>query len=78
MLFIGLFDRAIIQSGSAFSPWAFTTQQTDHAFELGRILGCETDDKRELLNFFLEVSADDLSKAARKITGQVLYISADW
>ena len=63
-----------MQSGSAFAPWAFTTKQNENAFELGKILGCNTEDKRELLNFLMEVSADDLSKAARKLTGQVSVI----
>ncbi|XP_065209767.1 esterase FE4 isoform X2 [Planococcus citri] len=71
----GLFNRAILQSGSALSPWTCTSKQIDHAFQLGKILGCETDDKRELLNFLMEVSPEDLGKAARKLTGQVLQSS---
>ncbi|KAK7605077.1 hypothetical protein V9T40_006935 [Parthenolecanium corni] len=59
----GLFDKAILQSGSAICPWAFTKNKTQYAFLLGKTLGCNTTDKRELLDFLMEVSAHDVVKA---------------
>lgn len=49
---IGLFAKAIAQSGTALNNWAFTESHLDRAFKLGEALGFYTDDKQALLEFF--------------------------
>lgn len=44
----GLFHRAISQSGSALSPWAFTRAPKKMAKKLGTLLNCPTTDMNEL------------------------------
>ena len=58
----GSFQKAILQSGTAMSPWAFTSEPLKHAFDLAHFLGYEGDsaDRRSLLEFFLKVPAREL------------------
>lgn len=66
----GLFHKAIIQSGSVFNPWAFMENARDRAFELGKILGCETDETTKLLKFFRGIPASDMITAQVKIINE--------
>ncbi|KAF4526362.1 hypothetical protein B566_EDAN014100, partial [Ephemera danica] len=45
----GLFHRAILQSGSAYNPWALTRHAPRHANELARALGCSSQDPLKCL-----------------------------
>lgn len=45
----GLFARAISQSGTLLSPWAFATDPRSVAFEVGRALGIQTTNTFELV-----------------------------
>nr|CAD7604997.1 unnamed protein product [Timema genevievae] len=63
----GLFHRAIAQSGSALNPWAFTRSSRDQAFKLGELLGCATDNGRELVSFLRSVPANSIIKAQNDV-----------
>lgn len=45
-----LFHRAIIQSSSYFSPWAFNNKPVDDAREIGKLAGCNGTDTINNLN----------------------------
>lgn len=58
----GLFQYAIVQSGSVLNPWACIDRAAaiDRAFRLGKALGCDTKDTNELLKFLREVPDYDI------------------
>lgn len=64
MLFVGLFNRAILQSGSAFCPWAFTENVTQKTLYVAKILGCSTDNSVDIVKCLL-------SRPANQIAGSV-------
>ncbi|XP_049958539.1 acetylcholinesterase-like [Schistocerca serialis cubense] len=57
----GLFSRAIIQSSNfvVANPFSTTNART-HSFKLGAILGYETNDSQQLLDFLQSVNVTDL------------------
>lgn len=55
IIFTGLFQRAIAQSGVCLNPWAITTEPRDKAFRLGEILGKKTKNSRELIEYLKTV-----------------------
>ncbi|XP_047109244.1 esterase FE4-like [Schistocerca piceifrons] len=59
----GLFKRAIAQSGSALSPWAFTTNATDRTFRYASYLGFIGETTSELMEFLMTVDAKEFVKA---------------
>ncbi|KAF0760307.1 esterase FE4 isoform X1 [Aphis craccivora] len=58
----GLFEKAIMQSGSAFNPWSFTENHRASAYKLANNLGCLSNDPKEILKYLKNVSAIDLVK----------------
>ncbi|PSN44744.1 Venom carboxylesterase-6 [Blattella germanica] len=60
----GLFHRAISQSGSALSPWAYTRTARKVAFQLGVLLGKNTSEDAVLLDFLRGVSPEKIAEAA--------------
>ncbi|XP_065225804.1 esterase FE4-like [Planococcus citri] len=58
----GLFNKAIIQSGSGLTPWALTFNYKEMAFELGERLGFKGTCSEELLQFLRAQPAKDLTK----------------
>ncbi|XP_072020500.1 cholinesterase-like [Amphiura filiformis] len=65
-----LFDRAILESGSIFSPWAFHEDldpQREVAFHLGAELGCSVIDSVELLQCLREADAIDIQQKAASL-----------
>jgi len=61
-LILGLFEKAIMQSGSAFNPWSFTENHRASAYKLANNLGCLSNDPKEILKYLKNVSAIDLVK----------------
>ncbi|XP_047106427.1 venom carboxylesterase-6-like [Schistocerca piceifrons] len=59
----GLFKRAIAQSGSALSPWAFTTNATDRTLRYASYLGFIGETTSELMEFLMTVDAKEFVKA---------------
>lgn len=64
----GLFQRAIAQSGSALADWAYTDANTarDHATEIARSLGCNTDNTTIVLMCLKKMSVSALCQASVK------------
>ncbi|CAG2067434.1 unnamed protein product, partial [Timema podura] len=59
----GLFQRAISQSGSVLSPWAYVdtaTAQT-RAQQLTQLLGYTPEDNNDIYNFLMEASAENIT-----------------
>jgi len=70
----GLFCRAIAQSGCALNPWAFHTasESRRRAFRFGEVLGCKTNESKELAEFLSTVPAQQLVEIVSKaMTEQV-------
>lgn len=59
----GLFNRAIMQSGSALSDWSWQRNPEEAAFVLAEKLGFNSSDKEEVLNYLRKVKPEELSKA---------------
>nr|WGO51725.1 putative antennal esterase CXE27 [Ectropis grisescens] len=56
----GLFKRAICMSGVPFCDWSIAYQPTRRAFMLGKLLGKETRDPKELLEFLQSIPTEKL------------------
>lgn len=56
----GLFDKAICQSGVCLNEWAYNLYARERAFQLGKLLGKETEDEIELLEFLRSIPASSL------------------
>ncbi|XP_015113240.1 esterase B1 [Diachasma alloeum] len=64
----GLFQKAIIQSGSAINPWARVPGSPKrYARQLAALLGKESDNPAELLRLFKSVDVQELIRAQAKI-----------
>lgn len=59
----GLFQRAIMQSGSAISPWSMNFEPLKTAKLLAQQLGHRTEDPDEIYKIFKSITADELMKA---------------
>lgn len=58
----GLFNKAIFQSGVCLSEWSYGLNARSRAFQLGKLLGKETEDPVELSEFLRSVPASSLVK----------------
>lgn len=56
----GLFNRAIMQSGSAIAPWAFQFEPLKAASLLAQQLGYETENPKEIYDLFINTTVHDL------------------
>lgn len=56
----GLFNKAIVQSGALTCSWAQSFEPRERALKLARKLGCNSEDNKELANFFKNVPAVEL------------------
>ncbi|VVC34998.1 Hypothetical protein CINCED_3A008558 [Cinara cedri] len=61
----GLFQRAIMQSGSMFNTWALNLKHREEAFNFAKKLGCEEDDPTEIIKYLKNVSAVNLLEASK-------------
>ncbi|XP_050673870.1 juvenile hormone esterase-like isoform X2 [Leptidea sinapis] len=57
---VGLFDKAICQSGVCLNDWSYNLYGRQRAFQLGEILGKKTDNVTELLEFLMTVPTESL------------------
>lgn len=53
----GLFNKAICQSGVCLNDWSYNLYAKKRAFQLGKLLGKETENTDELLEFLRNVPA---------------------
>lgn len=56
----GLFNKAICQSGVCLNEWSYNIYPRERSFQLGKLLGKETDNPAELLEFLKSVPAEKL------------------
>ncbi|XP_049809624.1 cholinesterase-like isoform X1 [Schistocerca nitens] len=56
----GLFSRLVDQSGSYIARMTVVQEPSYHAFRLGAVLGYETEDSQQLVEFLQSVNATDL------------------
>ncbi|KAF0750324.1 Uncharacterized protein FWK35_00017165 [Aphis craccivora] len=61
----GLYQRAIMQSGCAFNPWALNENHRATAFKLANNLGCLSSDPKEIVKYLKNISAIDLVKETK-------------
>lgn len=64
----GLFQKAISMSGVPSCDWSLAFRPRERAFQLGRILGIDTQDPKELLEFLQNVPASSLVSQHPAIT----------
>ncbi|XP_041988351.1 juvenile hormone esterase-like isoform X2 [Aricia agestis] len=60
----GLFHRAICQSGVCLHEWAYNLHARERAFQLGKLLGKDTEDPTELVGFLRRMPSDLLVNVA--------------
>jgi hypothetical protein len=73
-LHLGLFQGAILESGTFLSPWAFQRRAREIAFTTAAFLNSTfetSDDSQALLEFLQSVDARDLDAAAEKYHNMV-------
>ncbi|KAI5702713.1 hypothetical protein M8J75_003317 [Diaphorina citri] len=70
----GLFHRVIMQSGSALDSWAFHTAEDnrDNGVAVAKLLGCQSEDSRSVLDFLKSQPALDLLKPQEQIEGIIM------
>lgn len=65
---LGLFHKAIYQSGTATCPWAIGLSTPENCFKLASILGFEdSKDPKEVVEFLRTIPASQLIEAQFKI-----------
>lgn len=64
-----------MQSGNALISWSTTHEPVKWAFEVGRKLGHEVDDPKELVKYLKTVSAEDIVKAMLRILDDIREVS---
>ncbi|XP_046977689.1 juvenile hormone esterase-like [Vanessa cardui] len=65
---VGLFKRAILQSGSITNSWAICQKPRDRALILAKKLGCFTENDEELTKFFKSLPVESLIQIKLPIT----------
>lgn len=66
---IGLFKRAILQSGTALCPWAMGAEHAAVAEFIGRVFNCTTDEgSEELISCLQEVDAIKIASLTTSLT----------
>ncbi|XP_012287397.1 esterase FE4-like [Orussus abietinus] len=63
----GLFHKAIMQSGTATCEWAHGQGLPERSFKIAKILGSESTDPEEVVEFLREIPVDKLVEAQTKI-----------
>lgn len=63
----GLFSRAIMQSGSAVNPWAFTFNPKENAMALADKFGIKTTSTAEMVKKLAEIPTKDLVQASSEL-----------
>lgn len=71
LYYLGLFSRAIMESGTALCIWSLSKKASEAAFAVGATLGINTTSSTDLVRALKNVSAKDLHRAAILIMGTV-------
>lgn len=59
---VGLFQKAIMQSGNMLDSWALNEKHREAAFGLAKHFGCDKSDANEIVRYLRTVPAMDLIK----------------
>lgn len=55
-----------MESGFALNPWAFHKNHRETALKLAKKLGCQAEDPKQILQYLLNVPANELVKCSKK------------
>lgn len=66
-LIVGLFHKAIAQSGVALNPWAFTRKTKQYAYKVCEFLGNKTQDHKAIVDFLRSIDSHKLIEAQEKL-----------
>lgn len=66
-MYEGLYKRAIIESGSALSPWGMNYNPIELAFHVGKYCGYNGNDTRELLQHLRTKTSPMLALAGAEL-----------
>lgn len=72
-LFIGLFHKAIMQSGCMFNPWALPGKHKERALNFAKKLGCQEEDPKKIVQYLRNVPDFDLVEAIVLEVGNLQY-----
>ena len=67
IILIGLFHKAILQSGVVNNPWAYILNPKTYGYRLAEFLGCDKKDTKEIIEFLKSVNCMELVKAQEKM-----------
>jgi carboxylesterase type B len=71
-LFKGLFNRAILQSGSAFCNWAYTENVVQKTKFVANILGCQTNNSMDIVRCLLSRPGKSIAESVSYFTVNIL------
>ncbi|XP_076286592.1 esterase FE4-like [Lasioglossum baleicum] len=63
----GLFHKAIMQSGLLTCPWSLNQSKPERCFRLAKVLGKDSTDPEEVVQYLRTVDANDIVKAVEHI-----------
>lgn len=70
-----LISKAIIQSGTGLNSWAFQKQPIENAKSLAKLLGCESEDVDDILEFLMATPVKEIVEANEKMQPSQLFFS---
>ncbi|KAJ2943311.1 hypothetical protein O0L34_g12117 [Tuta absoluta] len=68
-----LISKAVIQSGTALNSWAFQKNPLENARGLAKILGCESEDVDDILEFLTTTPVKEIVEANEKMHPRELF-----
>lgn len=74
LFFLGLFNKAILQSATAYCGWAFAPMKVlyERTLRLANQLGCVSQDPNEILEFLRKHPVDKLVWAQHEIVADAV------
>ncbi|XP_076286573.1 esterase FE4-like isoform X2 [Lasioglossum baleicum] len=66
----GLFHKAIMQSGLLTCPWSLNQSKPERCFRLAKVLGNDSTDPEDVVQYLRTVDANDIVKAVDRILTQ--------
>ena len=63
----GLFRNGISFSGTALSPWGYSSEPVKAARRLAGVVGCPTEEPREMVECLRKKKAEELTEATREL-----------
>lgn len=63
--YLGLFHKAIMQSGCILNPWALSENHMEIACTLAKQLGCEKKNPKDIIKYLINIPAKDILKCTK-------------